>query len=230
MEPTSFRMFMASAGVSNDIAIGDSYEGGYFAGYISHNANGVATHGLIVAPASSGYNGGTQLKYKVNQTSDTGAGSQYDGASNTSAIADSDHPAANYCAGLTIGGYSDWYLPARYELDIAYYHLKPTTQNNNTSTGTNSYAVPSRSSSYTSSDPAQTSLTAFQTGNTEAFLTADPNTGDLVDQWKHWSSTDDTSGFAWYFDFRNGRPRSTGDAFIRKDRALYVRAFRKFSV
>ena len=231
MDPTSFRMFMASP-PSGLPAIGDSYGGGLVGAYISYNADGVATHGLIVAPASSGYNGGTQLQYKVNQTSDTGAGSQYDGASNTSAIADSDHPAANYCAGLTIGGYSDWYLPARYELDIAYYHLKPTTQNNNTSTGTNSYAVPSRSSNYTSGDPAQTSLTAFQTGNTEAFLTADPNTGDFVDQWKHWSSTDDTSSgsFAWYFDFRNGRPRSTGDSFIRKDRSLYVRAFRKFSV
>ena len=34
--------------------IGDSYEGGFFAGYISANANGVATHGLIVAPNASG--------------------------------------------------------------------------------------------------------------------------------------------------------------------------------
>tara|TARA_B100000085_G_C18527803_1_gene506612 strand:+ start:448 stop:1149 length:702 start_codon:yes stop_codon:yes gene_type:complete len=233
MDPTSFRSFMAVAGVSGGPEIGDSYQGGFFAGYISQNANGTATHGLIVAPASSGYNGGSQLKYKTDQTADNGATSSYDGAANTTNIADSDHPAANYCAGLSIGGYSDWYLPARYELEIAYYYLKPTTENNHTGTGTNSYAVPSRSSDYTSSDPARTSLSSFQSGNTEAFLTADTNSGSIFSRKFHWTSTSDSGGnssFAWYSDFNNGRLRSSGDAFVRKDAIQYVRAFRKFSV
>ena len=34
-------------------AIGSAYEGGFFAGTISHTANGVATHALIVAPAAT---------------------------------------------------------------------------------------------------------------------------------------------------------------------------------
>jgi hypothetical protein len=34
-------------------SIGDAYGGGYFAGYISHTADGVATHRLIVAPAAT---------------------------------------------------------------------------------------------------------------------------------------------------------------------------------
>ena len=235
MDQTSFRMFMASAGVSagSDLQIGDSHQGGFFAGYISSNANGVATHGLIVAPASSGYNGGSQLKYKTDQTADNNAASNHDGAANTAAIANSSHPAANYCAGLTIGGYSDWYLPARYELEIAYFNLKPTTQNNNTSSGANSHAVPSRSSNYTSSSPARTSISSFQSGNTEAFLTADTNSGSIFPRKFHWTSTSDTGGnssFAWYLDFNNGRLRSSGDAFVRKDAIQYVRAFRKFSV
>ena len=49
--------------------IGDAYEGGFFAGYISHTANGVATHGLIVAPSASGYNGQATLQWKTTNSS-----------------------------------------------------------------------------------------------------------------------------------------------------------------
>jgi hypothetical protein len=38
-------------------AIGAAYEGGFFAGTISHTADGVATHALIVAPAATGASG-----------------------------------------------------------------------------------------------------------------------------------------------------------------------------
>jgi hypothetical protein len=65
-----------------------------------------------------------------------GASSDFDGKANTdlmmSLIADSTYsagafPAAQFCADLSIGGHTDWYLPARYELDIAYFNLKPST-------------------------------------------------------------------------------------------------------
>jgi hypothetical protein len=46
-----------------------------------------------------------------------------------------------------------------------------------TVTGTNTNAVPSRGSNYTAGTPAQTAATDFQTGNTEAFVTADLRTG-----------------------------------------------------
>jgi hypothetical protein len=36
-------------------------------------------------------------------------------------LASRDHPAAEFCVNLSIGGHTDWYLPARYELDIAYF-------------------------------------------------------------------------------------------------------------
>lgn len=194
--------------------IGDAYEGGYFAGYISQTANGVATHGLIVAPAASGYNGQSTLQWKTSQTSTSGTSSLFDGAANTANMADASHPAANYCAGLTIGGYSDWYLPALYELEIAYYNLKPTTQSNNTSYGTNAYSVPARGSNYTAGDPAQTSVTAFQSGGADAFVAGG-----------HWSSSEISSAYAWELFFGNGFQGS-----FSKAGSFYVRAFRKFAL
>jgi hypothetical protein len=83
-----------------------------------------------------------------------------------------DHPAAQFCENLSIGGYSDWYLPARYELDIAYENLKPTTASNNTSWGINPYSVPERTVNRTAGAPAQTSVAAFQSGGAEAFVAA----------------------------------------------------------
>ena len=111
-------------------AIGAAYEGGFFAGAISHTANGVATHLLIVAPAASGYNGGTGLALKTSNTSTAGTDNAFNGSVNSANMNNASNPAAQYCEGLTIDGYSDWYLPARYELEIAYYNLKPTTTSN----------------------------------------------------------------------------------------------------
>lgn len=42
------------------------------------------------------------------------------------------YPAAHYCNNLTAGGYTDWYLPARDELEVIYRNLKPETNWNNT--------------------------------------------------------------------------------------------------
>lgn len=197
--------------------VGDSYEGGYFAGLISHTADGNATHGLIVAPAATGYNSQSTLQWKTSNTSTSGTSSEYDGAANTANMADASHPAANYCAGLSIGGYSDWYLPARYELEIAYYNLKPTTTNNNTSFGTNAYSVPARGSNYTTGDPAQTSVAAFQSGGAEAFVAS-----------FHWSSTEVSSTSAWGLDFHDGFQYGGSDLY--KTLSFYVRAFRKFAL
>ena len=87
--------------------IGVAMEGGFFAGYISHTANGVATHGLIVAPAASGYNGQVGLRWKTSNTSTAGTSSDFNGSVNSANMNNASHPAAQYCEGLTIGGYSD---------------------------------------------------------------------------------------------------------------------------
>jgi hypothetical protein len=195
--------------------IGDAYEGGFFAGYISHTANGVATHGLIVAPSASGYNGQVGLLWKTTNTSTAGTTSPFDGAINSANMNDASHPAAQYCKGLTIGGYSDWYLPARYELDIAYENLKPTTASNNTTWGINPYSVPERTVNRTAGDPSQTSIAAFQSGGAEAFV-AD----------YHWSSTESSATNARLLDFSTGVQGNGG----KSGASSYVRAFRKFAL
>jgi hypothetical protein len=143
------------------------YEGGFFAGQISTAGNGVADYNLVIAPKSSGENSSKQ--WKTSNTSTAGTSSVIDGPTNSSNMNNASHPAAQFCEGLTIGTFSDWYMPAKNELEVCYFNLKPTTASNVTSAGTNTNAVPSRGSNYTVGTPAQTSATDFQTGNTEAF-------------------------------------------------------------
>jgi hypothetical protein len=150
--------------------IGEPFGGGYFAGYISHTADGNPTHALIVAPRAtgaggSGYSNPAAL-WKTTATSTAGANSTFDGAANTAvmvAAGIAEHPIAQLIVGLTIGGFTDWYFPARDELDIAYFNLKPTTTANNVNQGVNIYAVPRRASNWTAGYPIQTALTAFNT-------------------------------------------------------------------
>jgi len=205
------------AAAAGELELGDYYQGGYFAGYISHTADGNATHGLIVAPAASGYNNKTVVFWKTTASDSPGTDSTYDGAVNTANMATIDHPAAYYCANLSINGYTDWYLPALYELEIAYYNFKPGTVTNNTSYGVNSYAVPQRLSNYTSGDPAQTSIAAFQqTAGSEAFV-----------ENNHWSSTSIYSvSTASAINLNNGVSIDN----YSKPNSFYVRAFRTFAL
>ena len=224
MDPTSFRMFMAASAPSGIVlpAIGDSFEGGFYAGLISHTANGVATHALIVAPRATGASGTsytltTNYQWKTAQTTTTGTTSPFDGAANTAAMVTAginDHPAAKFCVDLSIGGYSDWYLPARFELDIAYYHLKPTTASNNTSWGINNYSVPERTANNTAGDPAQTSVTAFKDTGSEPFVAE-----------YHWSSTELNATNGWALFFGSGFQSN-----LNKTNLFRVRAFRKLAL
>lgn len=216
MIPGSANPLFFAGAFDDTLRIGDFYEGGYFAGYISHTADGNATHGLIVAPAASGYQ---KLKWKTSNTNTSGTSNEYDGAINTSNMANADHPAANFCAGLSINGYSDWYLPARFELEIAYYNLKPTTQTNSSQDPprltTHPYAVPQRGY-YTSGDPAQTSAAIFRSGGAQAFDVT------LV---YHWSSTQYTAAQPWDIAFHNG-----DNGLNNKTNTFWARAFRKFAL
>ena len=212
--------FFFGASKSSGPAIGSSLGGGFFAGYISHTANGVATHALIVAPAATGATGTgytltTNKQWKTSNTTTAGTTSTYDGASNSANMNNASHPAAEFCETLSIGGYTDWYLPARDELEIAYYNLKPTTSINFTSSGINAYSVPARGSNYTAGTPAQTTVTAFQTGNSEAFV---------ANQY-HWSSTEYSSTNAGLLIFNDGRQNDD-----TKDNTRLVRAFRKLAL
>ena len=202
--------------------IGGAMGGGFFAGYISHTANGVPTHALIVAPAATGATGGsytltTPKQWKTANTTTAGTTSLFDGAANSANMNNASHPAAQFCEGLSIGGYTDWYLPARYELDIAYQNLKPTTDSNNTSWGINAYAVPARASNRTAGAPARTSVAAFQFGGAQAFIGT-----------QHWSSTESSAIGAWIVYFHDGENNEF--SYGPKTISYSVRAFRKVAV
>ena len=200
--------------------IGDAYQGGFFVGYISHTADGVATHGLIAAPRASGNNGQATLQWKTTDTLTAGTTSDFDGAINSANMNNASHPAAQYCEGLSIGGYSDWYMPARYELDIAYQNLKPTTDDNDTSWGINPYSVPERTVNRTAGAPAQTSIAAFQAGGAE-FFSSPP----------HWSSTQFSATGAWYMFFNIDGIAGLQASQVKTDTVNFtVRAFRKFTL
>ena len=204
-------------------AIGASFEGGFFAGAISHTANGVATHLLIVAPAATGATGTgytltTEKKWKTTNTTTAGTTSSFNGAANTAAMVTAGialHPAAQFCTGLSIGGYTDWYLPARYELDIAYENLKPTTASNDIYSGVNVYSVPKRTVDRTAGAPAQTSVAAFQSGGAEAFVAS-----------IHWQSTEASATHGGGQSFSNGINLNSGKGTL----GPRVRAFRKVAV
>ena len=209
--PHGLRAAAAAAGGIAGPAIGDSYGGGFFAGYISHTANSVATHALIVAPLATG---GAFLRWKLTRTSTPGTTNLFDGAVNSANMNNADHPAAQFCEALSIGGYTDWYLPARYELDIAYENLKPSTQANFTSYGINPYSVPARTVNRTAGVPAQTTVAAFQTGGGQAFPLAN-----------HFTSTEATATNAWRVSFLYGTNDSGNKATSNQ-----MRAFRKVAL
>jgi len=200
--------------------LGEPWGGGYFAGYISHTADGNPTHALIVAPRETGATGTdytltTNLASKLSTTTTAGTTSVFDGAANTAAMVTAgiaDHPAAEFCVNLNIGGFTDWYLPSALEIDISYFNLKPGTQSNSTSWGINNYSVPIRTQNYSTSYPSQTYVAAFKAA--QAFV-ADA----------HWSSTEINS-------FNNSLRRYSdgSQSNSNKTSALRVRAFRRITL
>jgi hypothetical protein len=146
-------------------AIGAAFGGGFYAGQIG--VSGVATYNLVVGPVASAQNASVQ--FKTSQTTDAPS-SFIDGPANSALMNSASNPAAFFCKGLTIGGFSDWYMPAYNELDVCYFNLKPTTTSNSTGAGINANAVPARTTYYTAGNPAQTSAAAFVvTTGAEAF-------------------------------------------------------------
>ena len=201
--------------------IGDAYGGGFFAGQI--NVSGTK-YNLVVAPKSTGENSArTWGTYGVV----TGITSVINGPTNTTSLAalGAAYQAAVFCNNLNAGGglngYTDWYLPAKNELEVLYYFLKPTTDANDTASGSNANAVnPPEpvSTNYTSGSPAQTTATGvngFRTGEANAFASD-----------SYWSSTEASGAsgdnFAWRQYFFIG-----GIQFIGGKGSTYVRAVRR---
>jgi hypothetical protein len=143
--------------------IGQAFRGGYYAGKIATGGGGVATFYLVVADKTVGQS--STLRWSSPQVT-TGVTSTIDGPTNSASLAALGYPMASFCENLNTGGYTDWYMPAKDELEVLYYFLKPGTASNWTSSGSNAYAVSPEpiSTNYSSGSPAQTSATSFRTG------------------------------------------------------------------
>ena len=212
--------------------IGTACAGGYYAGRI---IDAGVTYALIVSPKASGQNGNATLAYKT--TSDAApaaARTLTNGLAASTAMNSAAYPAAQYCRSLSINTYSDWYLPARDELEVLYRNLKPTTGANHVAAawrtnatfgttggygmdgGAEGYNANSSpvGAAYTSSAPLRTTVTAFQSTGTEPFVAL-----------SYWSSTECTATDAWSQDFTNG-PQYLDN----KTSAYYVRAVRRVAV
>ena len=189
---------------------GDALGGGYFAGQIN---DGGTIYNIIVAPLASGllqgqYGGTVALKIQYSVSSlpgATGSTNLTNGAVATLANTANDYPAPEWCitnangpnagtydatnaTGTGIGGFNDWYIPSYYELEICYFNLKPNSVANRQGPvyAGNPYAVPSRAGQSYGNSPAQTSVSIFQAGGSEAFTPGAPYT-DF-----YWSSTEET--------------------------------------
>jgi hypothetical protein len=198
--------------------IGEAFGGGYYAGQIG--VNSVATHYLIVGPLSSAYNASKQWKNAA--TTIAGANSVIDGPQNTAdMVSDGSatvYPAAHFCNNLTIGGYTDWYLPARMRCRFAITISNPHKRQH-WLMGINPNAVPARTGYYTAGNPGQTSAAIFQTGGSEAYVPLPYPNGF------YWSSTQSafdrslcfTINYGGYYGFQK-----TGNYSLRAIRRVAV--------
>ena len=222
-------MMQAASGVKKGpTEIGQAFGGGFYAGNI---VEGGTEYYIIVAPKSSGENSSKQFRTS-SDAAPSATQTLNNGPAASSSMNSATYPAAQFCEGLTIGGFSDWYLPARDELELCYRNLTPTTRVNSTSdrskssitypegndlladtVGVNRNSNPT-GAAYTSGTPSQTSVTAFISGGTEAFA-ADT----------YWSSSEFSDTKAWIQDFFGGNQSAT-----TKSGFIYVRAVRRVPV
>ncbi|MDP2651694.1 MAG: DUF1566 domain-containing protein, partial [bacterium] len=200
------------------LSIGQALGGGYYAGRISTAGNGIADYALVVAPKATGQSA-TTIPWGTTGVT-TGITSVIAGPTNSAALAaiGNEYEAATYCEGLSIGGNTDWYLPAQNELEVVYYFLKPETTANSTGAGSNANAVPPEpiSTNHTAGSPARTSASLFQKGQSEAFN----DTGG-----GYWTSTENAANYAMQNEFQNG-----AQANDTKTTHNYVRCVRRVEV
>lgn len=210
--------------LANMPAIGEPYMGGFFAGIIdTTQGNIIGTdayqagerYALIMSPAA--LDGGT-MAWRTANADVPAAKTRWNGLEAQRALASGTFPAFNYCAGLSYpsDGGSEWYLPALDEMLELYRNLKPTTADNITGNraggdfpgGTIDYGVnpssdPQRGAN-TASDPAQTSVAAFQEGGAEAFQSPTSYC---------WTATWYSSSGAWVFRPSDGGQNANSQTY-----------------
>jgi len=201
----------------------------------------MARYRVIVAPKSSGENASLQYK-NATTAAPTATGTLSEGWRATEAMRVADtstvYPAAHWTRNLNINGRTDWYLPARDELELCWRNLKPVTNNNyatadrptgftpnytnlgSIGTSGNQHGVNLNSApqgaAYTTAVPGQVAATNFRTGGAEAF-----EFGSAY----YWSSTEYSASGAWYQDWSSSLPGYQNN--LNKLNTFRVRAVRR---
>jgi hypothetical protein len=162
--------------------------GGHFGGIIQLGDKRLVA---IWAPKAQGETKGVWLP---TYTDVPAARSTVDSVTNTLAMAEAGSDLAKWAIGLTIGGFTDWVLPARDVLELAYRHLKPTTEETGGyfRDGDNPSSLPP-GYPYAIQPVLQTTVEAFQAGGAEAFEDS-----------LYWSSTQGSSLNAWSQSVNDG--------------------------
>ena len=198
---------------------------------------------VIVAPKSGGENASVAYK-NANTAAPAACYTLTNGKAATDAMIAADtstvYPLAHWAKSLRelndgegLSGYTDWYIPARDELELIWRNLKPVTNNNYTTAdrfdaaaytrdanlddtvvthGANRNSDPA-GDAYTASVPAQTAAAAFQGGGAEAM-----NFGSVY----YWSSSESSATSAWgqnYYTSNPGHQGGNSKASLNRARA-----------
>lgn len=166
--------------------IGQPFGGGFFSGITRDPETGKRYLNITVGAAHELVGKWGEYGEKIE-----GAASFTDSRANTEAMAAAGSELAQKVLGLDIDGFTDWAIPARDVQELQYRHFKPTTEANwqYGRSGDNPNSEPVGLLN-TEDSPAQTALTDFQIGGTDAFKPT----------W-YWSSTQRSAdnAFGMYF-------------------------------
>lgn len=202
---------------------------------------------IVLAPKSGGENASVQYK-NDNTAAPAECFTLTNGPEATAAMIAADtstvYPLAHWAkslndsnGGLGLAGYTDWYVPARDELELVWRNLKPVTNDNYITANRYDAAAYTRDANlddvavthganrnsdpagdaYTATVPAQTAATAFQSGGAEALTFGSAY---------YWSSSESAATSAWAQDYTTSNP-GFQDYYSKANYAHRARAVRR---